>query len=968
MELCKLKLSKGSWLALLLACTTLGNLSAQQAGSFLTPLPDQLATSKTSRILLNGQWNFKVANTKSVAIQVPGEWEMQGQHVAAGETAVYERSFEMPDDWEGNPVYIRFDGVSSHALVKVNDQVVGEHEGGFVAFQVDLNGKVNKGKNKLTVEVQANTLSDILSCVSQYAAHTVGGILRKATLFTVPKVHISDAAVATDFDSKYVHATLKLAGLVQNSSNQQQQVQLRYVLRDADGKTVLQKSSDKIQLGVGSHKRIESLLAVKKPMHWSAETPYLYLLETDLIVNGEAVQMNKQKVGFREIEIVKNQLLVNGKPIKLRGVNRHAVHPLNGRASNPEINRQDVLLFKQANVNYIRTSHYPPSEEFLNAADELGMYVESEAALSWIQHHASPIWRKWDYKDKRFLPVMLGANIDNVLSNRQHPSILFWSLGNESHWSPLWAEINQHVKTLDPTRPTSFHDQTWGGFNNGGSKADIANYHYPGINGPLATDTMKRPTLFGEYAHLSTYNRRELLTDPGIRDAYNAPLVTFVDSIYEYSANLGGAIWSGIDDTFHLPDGRIVGYGPWGPIDGWRRPKPEYFGMKKAYSPIKIGKPVIKGSKVVIDIENRYDFLSLDQIKFLAIVDGKQFPFKAAIGPRNGGQVTMPIPTGYSSLQIIATDNQGNEVENELFQKDRKNQEQFLATALQLKQDSAYIYVKQGNLDYTFSRTYGKLVAVRKDGELILSKGPTIALIEANAEDGEKPNVAGETYQNNIAPLKQYEQYILFADAVEAIDSADSISVSMNLTYQNGKGKQKFVFLKNGLLRVEYEMFYQREKEMNLYQSGLMMELPLSYHKLAWSRRGVFSTYPENHIGRNEGEAALNAIPLYEVEEHGKPQAKDWKDDANSLGSNDFRSTKANIHWASINGPGAKVTVLSNGQQHSRAWKQDQHIQWLVADYSNNGSEPFYGSPHSYGRKKIKKGDKLSGQVILKID
>ena len=968
MELCKFKLSKGSWLALLLACSSIGNLSAQQAASFLTPLPDQLATSKTSRILLNGQWNFNVANTKPVVIQVPGEWEMQGQHVAAGETAVYERSFDVPDDWEGNPVYIRFDGVSSHALVKVNDQLVGEHEGGFVAFQVDLTGKVNKGKNKLTVEVQANTISDILSCVSQYAVHTVGGILRKATLFTVPKVHISDAEVATDFDSKYVHATLKLAGLVRNSSNQKQQVQLRYVLRDADGKTVLQKSSDKIQLGVGNHKQIESLLAVKKPKQWSAETPYLYVLETALIVDGKAIQSNKQKVGFREIEVVKNQLMVNGKPVKLRGVNRHAVHPLNGRAADPTIDRQDVVLFKQANVNYIRTSHYPPSEEFLNAADELGMYVESEAALSWIQHHASPIWRKWDYKDKRFLPVLLGANIDNVLSNRNHPSILFWSLGNESHWSPLWAEVNTRVKALDPTRPTSFHDQTWGGFNNGGSKADIANYHYPGINGPSATDTMKRPTLFGEYAHLSTYNRRELLTDPGIREAYNAPLVTFVDCIYKHSANLGGAIWSGIDDTFHLPDGRIVGYGPWGPIDGWRRPKPEYFGMKKAYSPIRIGTPQLKKGKVVVTIENRYDFLSLDQLKLVAIVDGKEVPFRAAIEPRTSGEVILPIQAEYRSLRIIAMDNQQNEVENELFEKVVKNQEKFSATELQLKQDSAYIYVKQGNVDYTFSRTYGKLLAVRKNGELILTKGPAVALIEANAEDGGKPNVAGETYQNNIAPLKQYEQYTLFADAIEASQTGDSISVRMDLRYQNGTGKQKFVFLKNGLLRVEYEMVYQHGQEMDLYQAGLMLELPLSYDKLAWSRKGSFSTYPANHIGRNEGEAVLHAVPLYEVEEHGKPQAKDWKDDANILGSNDFRSTKGNIYWASLRSPTATVKVLSNGQQHARAWKQDQQIQWLIADYSNNGSEPFYGSPHSYGRKKLKKGDKLSGQIILKIN
>ena len=130
---------------------------------------------------------------------------------------------------------------------------------------------------------------------------------------------------------------------------------------------------------------------------------------------------------------------------------------------------------------------------------------------------------------------MVRANMDNVLAGRNHPSIIIWSLGNESKWSPLWEKVNKIVKEMDPSRPTSFHDQCWGGFNNAGSNADVANYHYPGINGPKATDTMSRPTLFGEYAHLSTYNRRELLTDPGVRSAYNEPLVQFYDSIYKLS-------------------------------------------------------------------------------------------------------------------------------------------------------------------------------------------------------------------------------------------------------------------------------------------------------------------------------------------------------------------------------------------------------------------------------------------------
>ena len=129
---------------------------------------------------------------------------------------------------------------------------------------------------------------------------------------------------------------------------------------------------------------------------------------------------------------------------------------------------------------------------------------------------------------------MLRADLENVLAGRQHPSVIIWSLGNESRWSPLWERVNAEVKKLDPSRPTSFHDQCWGDYNNAGSKADIANYHYPGLGGPRECEKGKsRPTMFGEYMHVQCYARRELETDPSVRsDAYSRTLKQMVDSVY----------------------------------------------------------------------------------------------------------------------------------------------------------------------------------------------------------------------------------------------------------------------------------------------------------------------------------------------------------------------------------------------------------------------------------------------------
>ena len=935
----------------------------------LSPKPTSVANVQQAQLSLNGEWGFQIEGRKTKhTIHVPGEWEMQGFTVNEGETAVYSRELDIPSDWKGKRIKVRFDGVSSHAVVKVNGVKLGEHEGSFVPFETDITSAIRNGKNVLEVEVQALTISDRMACTSQYAVHTVGGILRKGTMFVLPETNIASIVATTVFDAQYKDATLQIQSEVINEASSAGSAQLKYELMDATGKLIASKTGVAAKNSTSIHSEsVHTNIDVKQPQQWNPERPYLYRLTTSLLVNGEVQQTVTQNIGFRQVVVKGNQLLVNGKPIKLHGVNRHSVHPLTGRSISPELERKDAELFRQANCNYIRTSHYPPSEEFLNACDSLGLFVESEASLTWIQHHASPIWKLWNYTDQKFLPYMLSANIERIQGERNHPSVIIWSLANESRWSPLWEKVNAIVKQFDPSRPTSFHDQCWGGFNNAGSKADIANYHYPGINGPAATDTMSRPTLFGEYAHLSTYNRRELLTDPGVRSAYNVPLVEFYDSIYYHKGNLGGAIWSGIDDIFHMPDGRIVGYGPWGPIDGWRRPKPEYWGMKKAYSPVRIMNvnwSTLNKGYVELIVENRYDFTSLQDVKIVAMINGVALEIKSVIAARSKGVIKIPSVNNVSELSISFTDPRGFIADEERYNNIASVEKKFKTVAVSYIENESAIRVQQGEVSYLISKTTGIITSARKEDQVLLTQGPVFCVVPMNSEDGGKPNVAGETYQNNIHPLKNYPLYTLFATNLSAQKTNRGVKVSMNVTYLEGKGKQSYLFSTNGEFITEYDVEYTAS-DVSPYQYGLMLQLPKTFDRLTWKRNGEFTTYPADHIGRNEGSAMLNARHMADVEEHGVELKGNWKDDANDLGSNDFRSTKQFIKEASLKDKeGNGIMALSGGKQFSRSWLQDERINWLIADYSNNGSEPFYGTPFTDGRIKIK-NKILKGKLVL---
>jgi beta-galactosidase len=622
----------------------------------LTPRPVEGVRS------LDGTWRFSAepaAGFESLEetpdawkpIEVPGEWVMQGFTVPAGQAAGYRHSFQLPRDLRGRRLKLRFSTVHSLCRVWVNGTLVGTNESCFLPFECDITAAARPGRNVLALSVTSDSVSDVLASASKYAGHALGGITRKVELFNLPADHVAALHLDADYDPATSNGLLRA----------------RIALARESELDVLTTLFDPAGEAVAAGQGPAPALTVRNAAAWDPEHPRLYRVRVEVKDGDRVLQAVERRVGFRRVEVRGNQLLVNGRPVKLRGANRHETDPERGRSLTPARWREDVERFRSANVNYIRTSHYPPAEEFLDLCDEYGFFVECEAPFCWVQHGANDAWQTWNFRDEKFFPRLVRGNLLNVAVNRGHPSVVIWSLANESRWSELWAEVHRRVREADPTRPTAFHDQCWGGYNNAHSTAEIGNHHYPDESGPARCTNEVRPVLFGEYAHVQTYNRRELAADPGVRDDWGRGFVRMYDLMYRHEGCLGGAIWAGIDDVFCLPGGKYIGYGMWGSVcDGWRREKPETWHVRKVYSPVRVGVRTLPrpgpGRPLLVPVENRYNFTDLAEVGIAWGLGAETGLCAAALAPRAAGTLVItpsnPVPRG-AKLRLAFTDPRG---------------------------------------------------------------------------------------------------------------------------------------------------------------------------------------------------------------------------------------------------------------------------------------------------------------------
>ena len=398
-------------------------------------------------------------------------------------TGSYRRTFELPQDWNGQEVYFHVGSATSNLFLWVNGKYVGYSEDAKVAAEFNITKYLKKGQNLIAMQVMRWCDGSYLEDQDFWR---FTGIAREVYLYTRPKVHIEDYFINADLKEGYKEG--RLSGEVRIATAKGKTLELQLV--DPQGKQVEQTSTTMYNNGPFTF-RYETLGDV---MPWTAETPSLYTLIMTLKQGDKVLEVVKQRVGFRSIEIKGGQLLVNGQPILIKGADRHELDPDGGYIVSMERMIQDIKIMKQLNINAVRTCHYPDDPRWYDLCDEYGIYLTAESNL---ESHGMGYGEGTLAKRDDFAKAHIERQEGNVLSFRNHPSIIVWSLGNEAGYGPNFEKAYDWVKETDKTRPCQFEQARQNG------KTDIFCPMYYGYEDceKYAKGDNPRPLIQCEYAH-----------------------------------------------------------------------------------------------------------------------------------------------------------------------------------------------------------------------------------------------------------------------------------------------------------------------------------------------------------------------------------------------------------------------------------------------------------------------------------
>ncbi|HHX62588.1 MAG TPA: hypothetical protein GX707_18025, partial [Epulopiscium sp.] len=699
----------------------------------LVPKPEYVYAISNPVMLLDGTWQVK--HTKDWSpITVPSDMLAHKPDDFTGKYR-YKRTIELPEDMINKELVLKFQAVNGFVKVYIDDTFVAEHLNGFVAWNINIRDYV-KGREKFVLTIEVDETKDKVSTYNH------GGIIGSVMLYSFADNYITSLHTTTTFvkDSNnqydYTNCDLRIDfGVWNNEIDYDYKVQLYH---PEDSRLVKSLKIESLEEDTTSK---SITLGIKNPKLWDAEHPWLYQLELSIYKGEELLERVKQSVGFRQITRIKNQLFVNGEEVKLRGICRHEISPLNGRCVTKELTEQDVELFKEANCNYIRTSHYPPSEYFLQLCDEKGIYVEDELALAFIA-------RTLDYtqRDPSQTERYLSHFAEVMARDYSHPSVIMWSLCNESFGGYNFDILNRFVHKMDPSRPTKFsYPMT---MQEEHEPVDIWSVHYSNIEEDLAkkcdnvsvgySPGYDMPVIHDEYAHIPCYNRTEHRRDPNVRNFWGESIKKFWDKIWNTKGALGGAIWAGIDETDIFCGGKTSL--EWGIIDIWRRKKPEHYMTRKAYSPIVLpkGEVVLKENHMAsLEIENRFCHTNLSEVMIKWKYGKLSGSFYGGqIKPREKGIIHFNLPIDASvkgcKMELTFMDAFRNKVDEYLLPLVSNKEEIDLSPAqhvgenipLSYSEKEDRVVIKAREFHIEFSKRTGLLIKAISKGQSVLIDGP----------------------------------------------------------------------------------------------------------------------------------------------------------------------------------------------------------------------------------------------------
>jgi beta-galactosidase len=796
----------------------------------------------------------------------------------------YRKTFEVPANWNGGRTLIHFAGVDSAMFVWVNGRKVGFSENSRVPAEFDITAFVKPGKNLLAVEVYKFCDGSYLEDQDMWR---LSGIFRDVFLYHTPDVSIWDFYVDANLDTNYQNAAVSLHySLRNNSSAPDKGLHIRLSLRAPDGSLVggaplLDEAAEPPAAGINPEKTTASV-TVKNPLFWTSETPNVYDALVELVQDGKVIETRRIDLGCRKVEIHDKQFWVNGVSLKMKGVNRHEFDPVGGYHLSKNRMEQDLRLIKQANFNFVRTSHYPNDPRWYELCNRYGMFLMDENNLE--SHGISYHRRILPGDDPAWLPASVDRMERMVIRDRNNPSVVMWSLGNEAGYGSVFLEMRKAARAADPQlRPIHYADMNLA--------ADLDSQTYPTTEW-LLQDVQGKAVRKGEHGELGTVDQHGPYPTgkPFVANEYAhaqanslGNLQDYWDVFEKYPMLLGGFIWEWVDQTVYKTnaDGtRFFAYGG----DFGDEPNNGYFCVKGLVSAERIQRPHYWEAQKVLQyitvtpvdaasgrvrIHNKYYFTSLDVFDADWILEENGNSIAAGkldgINAKPGEEQIVTIPWGDPQWQA--------------------GSEYFLTVKFHLRDKT--LWADAGQVvawDQISIPAPPAKVVTPSSGKVTLSKNGADWIASANGTtirvDGQsgwlksfsvggsellaaplRPNFWRVPTDNDIG-WKVPEKMGAWKDAVsksklQSLDAATTddgahITANFKLPVDSTNASLTYILHGDGTLHVELQLELVKASP-ELPRIGVTFAMPETYDGIRWFGRGPQETYWDRKTGAAVG-------------------------------------------------------------------------------------------------------------------
>ena len=790
-------------------------------------------------------------------------------------TGSYRREFVIPSDWKGQQIFFHVGSATSNFHLWINGKEVGYSEDSKVAAEFDVTKFLTPGKKNLIA------MQVMRWCDGSYGEDQdfwrFTGIAREVYLYARPTTHLTDISIVPDLENDYKDGKLSIRAHVQNGAG----ASIRFRLEDADGVRAYESPTD----GRMNTNNQQLDIQLKNVNRWTAETPYLYTLYVTLSdKKGNDLEVVSQKVGFRKVEIKNAQLLVNGQPILIKGANRHEMDPDGGYVVSMERMMQDIRVMKRLNINAVRTCHYPDDPRWYDLCDKYGLYVVAEANF---ESHGMGYGDRSLAKNPLYKQTIVERNESNVRVNKNHPSVITWSLGNESGYGKNFEAAYDAVKAMDSSRPVQYEQAGTDG------KTDIYCPMYAGYGWceQYCKSDNPRPLIQCEYAHAMGNSMG------GFKEYW--------DLVRKYPKYQGGFIWDFVDQgvagTSKITGKKIWMYGG----DEGRYPASDHnFNCNGIVAPDRTLNPHayevqyyyqniwtsgLNTEAGSVKVKNENFFVDLSDVALEATVEaeGKKVGTQVVAGldiqPQREGEVVIPrlsefvkkAKTEYPDKEIVVNLNfyQTRDALDVLDWDEPIAREQYVVQAYdftaaakaavaakdsKVEADSmlaSYTLTANG-VSVTVGRWTGNLDYLDVDGRPMLQEGYSV---EPNFWRAPTDNDYGAGLQNNFRAWKSAERNLVSV-SLSGDNHQKTITSIYKMKHVDATLQISYALNAAGELTVEEKLDVNEEAKdkPQMFRYGMQWVMPETFAYIKYYGRGP----AENYIDRNHSDR----LGLYESE------------------------------------------------------------------------------------------------------